>query len=231
MTRTASPRTGLRQRVLGGALFLAMALTPQAAAAEQCALRYSATFARLGPIGLRNLSQAQAIAEVNSLFGPRPDLCEPGGYKAFLEQLTDYSREALRAPLKQRDGMIRVAIAAAQQGPVRVSFEESRAARTAFNETRSNIHAIADDVGITPLMEQLFSTIESRGLPVSTAPPPPAPPPPGGAQAQAIRVPTTALPPWAVISLYEVRDLINSKQTDAARGKVEAILKWLETTQ
>jgi hypothetical protein len=229
MTRSASNREGMRRWVLGGTFVLG-ALCPGAASAEQCALRYAESFARIGAIGLRGPSQAQAISEVNSLFGPRPDLCEPGGYRAFLTQLTDYSREALRAPVKQRDGMIRVAIAAAQQAPVRVLFEESKAARTQYNEMRSNVHAIADDVGITPLMQQLLDTIERQGMPPSTAPPPPVAPPPG-TQAQAIRVPQVALPPWAVISLYEVRDLINQKQTDVARGKVEAILKWLETAQ
>lgn len=232
MTRSASDwsdRGTLRRLLLGGALFLA--LCPAAARAEQCALRYRESFSRLPALGLRSLSQPQANAEVNGLFGPRPDLCEPGGYQVFMEQLTDYSREALRAPLKQRDGMIRVAIAAAQQGPVRVAFEESKAARTTYSVTRSNIHAIADDVGITPIMQQLLDTIERQGMPLSTAPPPPPKADPAAPAAQAIRVPQTAMPPWAVISLYEVRDLLNQKQTDVARGKIEAILKWLETAQ
>ncbi|MCS6913063.1 MAG: hypothetical protein RMK29_21220 [Myxococcales bacterium] len=218
-----------------GILCLVGTLFPHVAAAQQCALRYTESFARLPSLGLRNLSQAQAISEVNNLFGPRPDVCEPGGYKVFLDAFTDYAREALRAPVRTRDGMIRVAIAAVQQGPLRVPFEESKTAVTLFRQTRSNIHAIADDVGITPLMQQLLDALERSGPPATTAPPPPPPSPapgsPGAPSVQQVRVPQVPLPPWAVISLYEIRDALNSKNTGVALGKLEAILKWMETAQ
>jgi hypothetical protein len=227
-------------RICLSALVFVLGALPAAARGQgqpQCALRYSEAFARVPALGLRSLGQAQAYAEVSALFGPRPDLCEAGAYQRFIDGFRDYAREAMRAPIKQRDGMIRVAIAIVQQSPARVPWEEGRAAVTLFRQGRSDLHATADDVGITPLMQQLLDTFERQGPPQpaqATAPPQaqpaaPAAPPAPAPQVQSVRVPTTPLPPWAVISMYELRDLLNQKNLGVAQGKVEAILKWLET--
>ena len=78
-------------------------------------------------------------------------------------------------------------------------------------------------------MQQLLETFEQKGPPQSL--PPPLPPPGGDPSTQVIRIPTTPLPPWAVISLYELRETLQRKDHAAAQRKLEDILRWLETAQ
>lgn len=209
-------------------LGLGMAAPTHARAAEAqpaCTVRYADAFLRLPGLGLRDLDLSRAHTEVSNLFGPRPVVCETGAYQRFIDGFRDYAREAMRAPVRSRDGMLRVAIATAAQGPQKVPYEEGRAAATLFRQTRSDLHATADDVGISPLMQMLLDTFERMGPPPAL--PPPAPP--RAENAQVVRVPTAPLPTWAVISLYEIRDHLQKRDSATAQGKLEAILKWMET--
>jgi hypothetical protein len=184
----------------------------------------------LAAAGPRAQSQAQASAEVQGLFGPRPDRCEAGGYQRFVEGYRDFAREAMRAPAKGgRDGLLRLAIAAADRGPLQVPAEEGRMAVTLYRQVRSDLHAIADDVGLnkTPLLQQLLDTFDRMGPPQALQAAPPPPPPPGSL-VQTVRVPTTPMPTWAVVALYEIREALAQKNPALAQEKIEAILKWID---
>ncbi len=211
-----------------GLLWAGFLVMSNAKAHAQCALRYNEAFVRLPALGLRALDSARAGAEVSSLFGPQPESCEAGAYQRFVDAFRDYARAAMRADPKDRDGMLRVAIPVISQAPRKVPFQESKAVVTIFRQARSDLHATADDVGITPLMQQLLYAFEQKGPPQSLPPPPLSQ---GDPTAQAIRVPTTPLPPWAVISLYEMRELLRQQNHAAAQRKLEDILRWMETPQ
>ena len=71
-------------------------------------------------------------------------LCEAGAYQRFLESFLDLAREAMRAPAKQRDAQVRVAIAVLGQIPTRVPAEEGKAAGRAYRQVRSDMSAIAE---------------------------------------------------------------------------------------
>lgn len=195
-----------------------------------CGARFGTAFARLTMAGQRK-DLKDPVGEVSALFGPRAELCEGGAYRQFIDLYRDFAREAMRAPKAQRDLQVRLAMAAAQQGPTRVPADEGKQAVTLFRQARSDLHATADDVGISsaPILQQLLDTFERSGPPTPVAPPAPAtPPPPKDPNAITIRIPQTALPDWAVISLYEAREHLRSKDTVRAQDKLELVLKWLE---
>lgn len=230
----------MRAGIASFALVCFAALSPQLARAQQCANRYSEAFPRLNALGPRNLDLGRAATEVNNLFGPRPDKCEAGAYQRFVESFKDFAREAFRAPTKTRDGWLRIAMAAAGQSPQRVPAEEHKADVALFRQTRSDLFAIADDAGISPLMQQVLDTFDRSGPPgplppqVVTIGPGPgvtqAPPTGTGApNIQQVRVPTVPLPSWAVVSLYEIRESLHLRDPDTAKAKLDALLKWMET--
>lgn len=197
---------------------------------ETCGPKYTYAFSSLPSAGPRTQGPAQASAEVQGLFGPRPDHCEAGGYQRFVEAYRDFAREAMRAPARGgRDGLLWLAIAAAERGPLRVPAEEGRAAVTIYRQVRSDLHAIADDVGLnkTPLLQQLLDVFDRMGPP-QAMPPVAAPAPPPGSLVQTVRVPTTPLPTWAVVALYEIREALAQKNPALAQSKIEAILKWVD---
>lgn len=221
----------------------------QAQGSAPCTARFLSGFSRITP-----LSQRRDPAEVSAIFGPRQDLCEAGAYQRFLESYLDLAREAMRASAKQRDAQVRVAIALIGQLPARVPAEEAKAAGALFRQTRSDLYAIADDVRMPPVVRQLLDSFDRAGPPVpeSTAQVPPLvtiPPPAQGGQpgqnvqggqppaqggqpgqnVQTVRVPSTALPSWAVVSLYEARELLKQRDPTGAQAKLESVLRWMET--
>lgn len=218
--------------------FSALALFPYAARAENCTYRYQSGFDQLRS-GKSNPSrgadQSRARMDVNSMFGPRPDLCEKGAYDVFADNFETFAREAMRAPKAARDNQLRLAIALVEQSPTRVAFEDGKPASTRFKQLKSNLNATADDVGFTPLMTQLIDTLTRIGPPMAgpapadTAPPSSSPGPTNG-QVQTIRVPTQPLPTWAVIKLYEMRDHAKAQDIGAIQIKLQDVLNWIESS-
>lgn len=212
--------------------------TAQAQSTPPCTPRFQVAFSRLTPLSARRDS------DVSVAFGPRQDLCEAGAYQRFLESFLDLAREAMRAPAKGRDAQVRVAIAILGQIPTRVPAEEGRAAGQAYRQVRSDMSAIAEDVKMPVAVRQLLDAFDRAGAPIpeSTAQVPPlvtvppvAPPPaqvqtgPNGQSVQTVRVPSSALPSWAVVNLYEARELLKNRDVLAAKDKLELVLRWMET--
>ena len=140
---------------LSGTLLAAMLLCPLAAQAQltpSCGPRFQSAFVRANAILTQRemASPGRATIEVSNLFGPRQDLCEPGAYQAFLDSFVDLARSAIRAPAKQRDGAIRVATAVIGVLPTQVPPQELKSAGASFRQVRSDLYAIADDVGNRP---------------------------------------------------------------------------------
>ena len=118
----------------------------QALPSPPCAARYPTAFARLQQLGGRPLEPGRVYAEVSNTFaalGPRPEVCEPGGYAVFINTYREFAREAMRAPARQREALCRIAVAAASQGPLRVLAEEGKSSVTLFRQTRSDLSATA----------------------------------------------------------------------------------------
>jgi hypothetical protein len=197
----------------------------------ECARRYQDLFVRIPVVVLTAQDQTRANAEVKSLFGARPETCEPGGYARFLTSFSNYARDAVRQKGKSRDGMIRVSIALLEVAPFHVPAEEVRSAVSLFNQVRSDLSASIADVRATPMMEYLLKAFEASGPPT---PAPGAAGPAGGAPAgegvQSVRIPSSPMPPWVVVSLYEILEAHKQQNYPVAQGKLEVVLKWLETT-
>ncbi|MFO0576795.1 MAG: hypothetical protein U1A78_22570 [Polyangia bacterium] len=218
-----------------------------ASAAENCTARYTTAFAALESSVSSAASQAGADAQVENLFGPRPGACEDGAYEVFLNGFERFARKAVRDAQPRRQGKnvlppaagaensLRLAIAAIRKSPVRVSPKDGKTARTSFLQVRSNINAVADDAGLTPMMQQLLDTIASVGVPPAAAEEAPHPvasgsPGAGTGTVQAIRIPLQPMPTWAIIKLYEMRDNLKSQDTAAVQIKLQDIINWIEST-
>ena len=70
------------------------------------------------------ITQGQADLEVQNLFGPRPDVCEAGAYKFFMDSFELFTKEAMRAKPPSRDKLLRLAIAMARKAPAKVPAAE-----------------------------------------------------------------------------------------------------------
>ena len=96
---------------------------------------------------------------------------------------------------------------------------------SAYRQVRSDLVATATDVKSAPLMQSLLDNFERAGTPVPQQAAQVVP----DSNVQAVRIPNSALPPWVVISLYETVEAQKQKNYDVAQGKLEVVLKWLET--
>jgi len=221
---------------------------PTEAQAQSCMPVFATAFSRLRSLEPKASSQATADAEVMALFGPRPPACEESAYRVFMETFEAFAKEAMRATAPaSRDKLLRLAIAAVRQAPVKVPATDLDSSVRKYRQVKSNLSATADDVGFnkTPLLQQLLDVLMSLGAPtaaVATVPVPvptttpettpspstPSPTPTGGVQQ--IRVPTQPLPPWAVIKVYEMRDLIRAQDLPGIQLRLQEVINWMESS-
>lgn len=219
--------------------FLSMCLAVSAsiglsgeAAAQHCSWRFDQSFALLSSKNLHLLQKNKSSADmgakieehVDFLFGPRQKQCEEGAYSLFLNRYERYVTEALRGDRQERDLKLRAAIAVIHKSPEIIDYTGAAREVALFHQVRSNLSAIAQDVGMTPLSQQLIDAMEATGAPKTTPRPTSAPPDP---HTSLVQVPTVPLPAWAVISLYEIDDHTRRNEVGAIQGKVEAILNWM----
>lgn len=235
---------------LFGLLSLVAVTVPAGVRAENCTATYRSAFSQLNPSS--GPSQASADAEVERLFGPRPMKCEEGAYKNFLELFEAFARESIRSgqptkrgkvtvpPSPAAESGLRLAIAAFRKSPIKVPGKEAKDAVSSYRQIRSNLNAVVDDAGSTPTMNQLMEAIavvkapigEEDAAPTSTpttVSPTSAPTPPV-ATTQAIRIPVTPLPSWAVIKIYEARDAVKSQDIAAIQVRLQDIINWMESS-
>jgi len=235
---------------LFGLLSLVAVTVPAGVRAENCTATYRSAFSQLNPSS--GPSQGSADAEVERLFGPRPMKCEEGAYKNFLELFEAFARESIRSgqptkrgkvtvpPSPAAESGLRLAIAAFRKSPIKVPGKEAKDAVSSYRQIRSNLNAVVDDAGSTPTMNQLMEAIavvkapigEEDAAPTSTPTTvsPTATPTPAVATTQAIRIPVTPLPSWAVIKIYEARDAVKSQDVAAIQVRLQDIINWMESS-
>ena len=46
---------------------------------------------------------------------------------------------------------------------------------------------------------------------------------------QPVRIPQVALPAWAVVAIFEAREALKARDVGTAQGKLDAVMRWLET--
>lgn len=102
---------------------------------------------------------------VDFLFGPRQKQCEEGAYALFMNRYERYVTDALRGDRQDRDLKLRAAIAAIRRSPEVIDYTNASKEVSLFRQVRSNLSAIAQDVGMTPLSQQLLDAMESTGAP------------------------------------------------------------------
>ena len=227
-----------------------VSLAPAAAEAQNCAAHYATGFPRISGATAKASTQIAADQEVDSAMGPRPQQCEAGAYASFLEQFENFGRVAIRAGQPRKvgkgavqpgnDNQIRLAISLIRKAsPVRVPLADSKAGVSLFKQVRSNLNAVVDDAGNTPMMVQLLDAMTAVGSPGpieetvsvsqsgSGAAPSGTTAPPGGVQQ--VRVPLVPLPAWAVIKLYEARDLCKPQDVAGIQVRLQDVLNWMES--
>lgn len=235
---------------LFGLLSLVAVTVPAGVRAENCTATYRSAFSQLNPSS--GPSQASADAEIERLFGPRPMKCEEGAYKNFLELFEAFARESIRSgqptkrgkvtvpPSPAAESGLRLAISAFRKSPIKVPSKEAKDAVSSYRQIRSNLNAVVDDAGSTPTMNQLMEAIAVVKAPIgeeeaapTSAPAttsPTATPTPAVATTQAIRIPVTPLPSWAVIKIYEARDAVKSQDVAAIQVRLQDIINWMESS-
>lgn len=206
---------------------------PLSAAAEHCHWRFEQGFNLLDsrPVkaidrGAKSPTELQAKAELEAdlIIGPPVKSCEERGYQLFLERFERFATAALRMKKgEERDTRLRLAIAIVRRGPESVESDQEV---TGFKQMESNLGAIAQDVGITPLVQQLLDAIRAEGPPKAMKKTEGGTPDPHVSQ---VYVPTVPLPPWAVVSIYEIEDHAHRKEDDKIQGKIEAIINWMKS--
>lgn len=237
---------GVAGGCLAGLLIWTAPSSAAAQASPSCYPSMASAFARVRSAEAKAITQGQADLEVQNLFGPRPDVCEAGAYKFFMDSFELFTKEAMRAKPASRDKLLRLAIAMARKAPGKVPAAEGDASVRLFRQVKSNLSATADDVGFekTPLLQQVLDVLAGLGQPTSVAPlvqvdsanPTPQTAPTTTTAngvtttTQAIKVPTVPLPPWAVIKLYEMRDHIKAQDLAAIQIKLQDIINWMEST-
>lgn len=204
------------------------------AAAQHCTWRFEQSFALLSSKSLHLLQKNKSSADMGSkieehvdfLFGPRQQRCEEGAYSLFLNRYERYVTDAFRGDRADRDLKLRAAIAVIRKSPEIIDYTGAAREVSLFHQVRSNLSALAQDTGMTPLSQQLLDAIEATGAPKATPRPAQAQPDP---HTSLVQVPTVPLPAWAVISLYEIEDHTRRNEVGAIQGKVEAILNWMNS--
>lgn len=232
----SSPKVRRSVGLLGGLVAgLLLWAAPAQAQQQKCAYNFANGFARLASLESRATTQQQADAEVAGLFGPRPLQCEETAYRTFMENFESFARSAMRAPAANRERLLRLAIAVIRQAPAKVSENEHPYAKNQYMQMRSNLSATADDVwkdNKPPIVTQLQDAVAAIGKPEKVdAPPPPTevtPPPVTNGAVQMIRVPTQPLPEWAVIQLFEARDLVKAQDLSGIQRRLQAVINWME---
>ena len=151
-------------------------LVPGAAEAQNCVVHFAAGLARISGSVAKATTQPAADAEVDTTFGPRPQQCEAGAYASFLERFEDFGRTAIRAGQPRKgpkgvvipgsDNQMRLAISVFRKtSPIRVPLADSKAGVRLFKQLRSNLNAVADDAGNTPMMGLFLDSISAVGSP------------------------------------------------------------------
>lgn len=217
-----------------GLSFVAAASLPLSARAENCIARYSSAFASLEGKVWQAGTQAGAEAAVEEIFGPRPQSCEDGAYDYFLNRFEEFASAAVRkgSPKKkaeQNENSLRLAIAAVRKAPMQRSAKDAKSGQFNMRQVRAHIDPRVEEYGNTPLMQSLLGAIGNTLDPQVIAEAAPIPPGGNPNNILQIRIPLQPMPSWAIVHLYEMRDMAKNTGADPAlQSKLQAIINWVE---
>lgn len=193
------------------------------ARADHCKWRFAEGFQRVTNRPLAGMSQPQIADMVEEMFGARQPVCEEAAYRFFLSQFNTYAAAAFHQKAAEREAMLLCAQEILKRAPSQVFYKNPAAKVSAYKQLRSDLGVVAAEVGVTPSIQALLDAVDRLGPPaVSTKPEP------MNEDAIHIKVPTAPLPPWAVISLYEIQDHAQRKQNGAVMAKTALILQWMK---
>lgn len=202
---------------------LGMLVSASDAQAQHCKGRYGEAFQLISGRSFAGQSQAEIEQAVATLFGPRQEVCGEVGYRLFVRLWGAYAKDALRRKGAEQLGAIQVAQEILRRFPVQVRWDGAADKGSLLLQLRSDLAVIADEVGRTPPVEGLLRSVLSLQPPTQVAKKVTIDE--TGLQAT---VPRTPLPPWAVISLYEIDEHLQHREYGSAQNKVRLILQWMK---
>lgn len=195
---------------------------PQSASADHCKWRFAEGFQRVTNRPLAGKSQAQIVEFVEELFGPRQPVCEESAYRFFLGEFKTYATASFHQKGAEQEAMLICAQEILRHAPAQVFYKNTQAKLSAYKQLRSDLGVIAQEVGGGPSVQTVLDAVDRLGPPKLSAKREPM-----NEEATHVKVPAAPLPPWAVISLYEIHDLAQRKQNGAVVAKSALILEWM----
>lgn len=191
--------------------------------ADHCKWRFAEGFQRVTNRPLTGMTQPQIADVVEEMFGTRQPVCEEPAYRFFLSQFNTYAAAAFHQKDAEREAMLLCAQEILKRAPNQVFYKNPAAKVSAYKQLRSDLGVIAAEVGVTPSIQALLDAVDRLGPPSVSAKPEPM-----SEDAIQIKVPMVPLPPWAVISLYEIQDHAQRKQNGTVMAKTALILQWMK---
>lgn len=205
------------------ALFLLLTALSSTAFADHCKWRFAAGFQLVMNQQFAGMKQEQVTQAVHEMFGPRQAVCEETSYRYFLGQFTSFATTAFHRKGADQEGRLRAAQEILKLIPSQVFYKNTQAKVSAYKQIRADLGVVATEVGITPSIQALLDAVDKLGPPLVSRRPEPM-----NDDAIPVKVPATPLPPWAVISLYEIYDHAQHNQNGAVMAKTALILEWMK---
>ena len=203
-------------------LLIFLAAVPSARA-DHCRWRFAEGFQRVTNRPLAGMKQTQIADMVEEMFGARQPVCEESAYRFFLSQFSTYAAAAFHQKDAEREAMLLCAQEILKRAPSQVFYKNAATKISAYKQLRSDLGVVAAEVGMTPSIQALLDAVDRLGPPAVSSKPEPM-----NEDAIQVKVPTVPLPPWAVISLYEIQDHAQRKQNGAVIAKTALILQWMK---
>lgn len=203
-------------------LFLLVISLPSVASADHCKWRFTTGFQLVMDRALVGMSQEQITETIEEMFGPRQPVCEEAAYRYFLAQFTTYATTAFHKKGTEREAMLLAAQEILKRVPSQVFYKNVQAKVSAYKQIRADLSVVAAEVGLTPSIQALLDALDKLGPPEVSRKPEPM-----TDDAIPVKVPSVPLPPWAVISLHEIYDHAQRKQTGAVIAKTALIIQWM----
>lgn len=205
------------------ALFFLLTALSSTALADHCKWRFAAGFQLATNQQFTGMTKEQVAQTVQEMFGTRQDVCEEGAYRYFMTEFSTFATTAFHKKGAEQEVRLQAAQEILKFVPSQVFYKNTQAKVLAYKQLRSDLGVVATEVGVTPSIQALLDAVEKLGPPAVSRKPEPM-----NDDAIPVKVPAAPLPPWAVISLYEIYDHAKNKQNGAVMNKTALILQWMK---
>lgn len=193
------------------------------ASADHCKWRFAEGYQRVTNRSLAGMGQTEIVRLVEDLFGPRQPVCEESAYRFFLDQFKTYASAAFHKKGAEQEAMLICAQEILKRVPSQVFYRKTQEKVSAYKQLRSDLGVVAAEAGGGPSIQTVLDAVERIGPPRISGRPEPM-----SDDAVHVKVPSVPLPPWAVISLYEIHDHAQRNQNGAVVAKSALILEWMK---